>query len=136
MHSALYAIPDTLSPYDRIREFEDLGKSVYIIEKKMTEHPEAFPDGVTISDPENDFSLSMYVDEKGAYCSSALNGVTTGVTIEELIELSERHYLLHNGGLELLINAVCALGKKRSFPIGKNTLIITPIGDQYNVEYR
>ena len=117
---------DAFTAEERIREYLDLEKCAREIEKSLLACPAAFPEGVDIADKENDFTLSMYVDDQGVYCAVTHDGQRKGITLEECIELMQRHYLLHNDGLEILMNAVYQLGEKTVLPLGKGKILLTP----------
>lgn len=128
-------LKDHLTPEERIREFDDLERCIRIMEKNITEHPEMFPEGIPMKDEEEDFELVMYGDEKGAYASVKRNGITSGITIEEMIELAKRHYLLTRSGYELLATAVLCTGKPKKITLGPDVLTLIPDGDHIEISY-
>lgn len=126
---------DTLTPEERIREFDDLERCIRLMEKNITEHPESFPDGISMKDEEEDFELIMYADEKGAYAALKRNGITEGISVDLMVELAKRHYLLTHSGYELLACAVIKSGRKKVITLGPDTLTLDPKGNDVEITY-
>ena len=119
-------IQDSLTPEQRFQEYENLEKHFREIEKMITEHPDAFPNGIEWRDDENDFLLTLYADEKGAYAALTSGGKTAGITADQMLEFAQRHFLITNSGLDLLINAVAICRKPYVINVGYDRITIFP----------
>ena len=126
---------DRLTPEERLREFDDIERCIRVMEKNITEHPEMFPNGIPMKDEREDFTLTMYADEKGAYASVTRDGKTSGITVSQMIELAKRHYLLTNAGYELVATAVIRTGKKKVIDLGPDRLTLIPDGNDVEIIY-
>ena len=117
---------DLKTPEERFREYDELESSIRKMQKLLEETPEAFPEGISLPDKENDWDLVMYADEDGTYASYTTGGKTYGITVEEMIELAKRNYLGNHAGLALLLNAVARSGKEKVLHLGNETITIFP----------